>query len=107
MYLPRSTPSMSVTATFTRVAGDARTDSMIFWCEDLVFFMRAPAAARVRYAHGLPRKPRTQCVAARAFDYAVYQALGRGGKPAAASVSSHLRKTATVGRDTAGSLHTR
>jgi hypothetical protein len=37
--LPRSTPSMSVTATFTRAAGDAFTRSIIFWSDDLLFFI--------------------------------------------------------------------
>jgi hypothetical protein len=30
---------MSVTATFTRAAGDAFTESIIFWSADLLFFM--------------------------------------------------------------------
>jgi hypothetical protein len=36
---------MSVTATFTRLAGDAFTRSMIFWSDDLLFFIAWVLAA--------------------------------------------------------------
>jgi hypothetical protein len=36
---------MSVTATFTRAAGDAFTRSIIFWSDDLLFFISLALAA--------------------------------------------------------------
>src|SRR5258706_6853492 len=59
IYFPRNTPSMSVTATLTRAAGDPFTDSMIFWSADLLFFMfEAPPRRREKIMPDYPASVR-------------------------------------------------